>query len=84
MFSNNNNNTQANPNQNLMVQGPPTDTVSHISFCGNNSAFFTACSWDKKVRFYQIANNQAGVKSELTLDAPVLCSYFSMHTCLNS
>lgn len=72
MFSANNN----NPNSDLVVNNPPSDTVSHIAFC-HNSSFFACTSWDKKVRFYTLSNGVTQMKSEISIDAPALWCDFS-------
>jgi mRNA export factor len=77
MFNNNNNNnSNSNPNSDLQVSNPPTDTVSQIAYC-NNSSFFAATSWDKKVRFYTLQQGQTQMKSEIVLDAPPLSCDFA-------
>lgn len=64
--------TEADLSNDIIVQNPPEDSISDISF-SPQAEFFSASSWDKKVRIYEVsANGSTEGRAMYEHDAPVL------------
>lgn len=63
-----------NPNKDLEVTQPPTDSISSIHF-NPKANFLVATSWDNQVRCWEIQANGTSIpKASTSHDQPVLCS----------
>ena len=71
-----------NPNGDHVVQSPPSDGVSSLSF-SPGSNMLAAGSWDNKVSVYELSNSPmmdaptAMPRAQTALDGPVMCTSFS-------
>jgi mRNA export factor len=66
-----------NPNDDIMVNNSPRETVQSISWSPNNR-FLAAGGWDSKVSLYQVNSNNGQTKpvAQTKHDAPVLDTSF--------
>ena len=66
-----------NPNKDVEVALPPTDSISSLSF-SPVANYLIATSWDNQVRCYEIQGSGQSVgKAAKSHEQPVLCSAWS-------
>lgn len=69
--------TEADLANDIIVQNPPEDSISDISF-SSQSDLFSVASWDKKVRIYEVSpNGQTEGRAMYEHSAPVLSTRWS-------
>eukprot|EP01098_Paradermamoeba_levis_P007098 TRINITY_DN2951_c0_g1_i1.p1 TRINITY_DN2951_c0_g1~~TRINITY_DN2951_c0_g1_i1.p1 ORF type:complete len:339 (+),score=75.17 TRINITY_DN2951_c0_g1_i1:124-1140(+) len=60
----------------LEVTSPPTDSISHLSFCPKAN-FLVAGSWDCQLRCWEVNNYSAAPKGAVNHEAPILSTCWS-------